>query len=161
MVSIADAGIKLSCGLFSLAQKVKYAEHSIQLISNDVSATCGILSQLENLIKPKEDATGKEFVIFNEEGSSNLRASRDECQYVFNQLKEEVERASKQFSGKRRFFKSNKIELSTAEKAKWSLLEPKILRLRSELGKVKSNIVLILSIAHLAHAENLREQGTR
>ena len=161
LISLTDAGIKVSFGLFSIAGKVKDADQSVQLISNDVSATCGILSQLKDLLHPKKDASGREFSIFKDDGLKTLRSSTDYCRIIFDRLKDELEKASKQVAGKRKGLKSRKIELSASEKAKWPFLQPKIFSLRSELGLTKSNLVLILSIAHLAHSEKLERLGIR
>ena len=161
LISLTDAGIKVSLGLFTISRKIKDADQSIQLISNDVSATCGILSQLKDLLRPRKDAYDNEFVIFKDEGLRTLRSSTDQCGIVFERLKIELERASKQLSGKRRALKRGKIELSTSEKAKWPFIQPKIVNLRTELGLVKNNLVLVMSIAHLAYSEKLDKLGPR
>ena len=153
LISVTDAGIKVSLGLFSVADKVRHATESAQLISNDVTSTCGILSQLKDLLEPKKNARGECAVIFNADGLKTLRASVDHCNGVFTELRNELHKASKQIAGKRQH--AGKVELSTAEKAMWPLRSSRILSLRNELGLVKNNLVIILSIAHLAHSEKL------
>ena len=153
IIAVTDTGVRVSIGLLGLAESVKTAAKSIRLIGNDVSATCGILAQLRDLAQPKQDAAGAEFCIFNAEGLQTLRSSTDHCSTVFADLQAELQSASKQVAG--RTSVHAKIELSIAERAKWPFLQPKIRELRTELGHVKGNLVVILSIAHLAHAEKI------
>ena len=153
LVSISDAGIKVFLGLSSVAEKVKHADQSVQFISNDVSATCGILSQLRELMGPKKDRHGQTFMIFKNDGLVALRSSANHCNCIFDQLQKALQKASKQISGVRS--QDTKVMLSKSEKAKWPFYEPRILALRDELGAVKNNLMIALSIAHLAHSERL------
>ena len=125
LISITDAGIKVSLGLFSVAEKVKHADQSVQNISNDVSATCGILSQLRDLLQPKKDRQGEEFLIFNHDGLKTLRSSTDHCSDVFDELQKALSKASKQIAERRS--SSSQLELSKTEKAKWPFHQPRIL----------------------------------
>ena len=93
-------------------------------------------------------------LIFNQDGLKTLRSSTDHCSGVFDDLRKALAKASKQIAEKRSF--SSRIELSKSEKAKWPFHQPRALSLRSELTTVKSNLVILLSIAHLAHSENWR-----
>ena len=153
ILAVTDTGVRVSIGLLGLADSVKTAAKSVRLIGNDVSATCGILAQLRDLAQPKKDAEGAEFCIFNDEGLQTLRSSTDHYSTIFGDLQGELQNASKQVAGKTNVHA--KIELSVTEKAKWPFLQPKIRELRTELGHVKGNLVVILSIAHLAHAEKI------
>ena len=153
IITVTDSGTRISLGLYSLAESVKTAAKSIRMISNDVSATCGILSQLKDLTQPKKDLEGAEFCIFNGDGIKTLATSTEHCSAVFDDLKTELQKASKQISG--RTSADVKVELSTTERAKWPFLQPKIKEIRTELGHAKGNLVVILSVAHLAHAEKI------
>ena len=153
IVSVTDAGIKLSLGFYNLAQAVRTSNKSITLVSNDVSATCGILTQLKDLAQPKKREDGQEFSIFNDEGLETLRNATGGCRFVFEDLRTQLVRASHQVAGKTK--PDAKIELSYQEKAKWPFAQPKIQGLRVELSNIKSNLVLILSVAHLAYAKRV------
>ena len=96
---------------------------SISQVSNDVSATCGILAQLRELAQPKLNADGVEFCIFTEEGLKTLRSATNHCNSVFVELKRKLESASKQMAGMTSA--NSKIELSLSEKAKWPLHQKK------------------------------------
>ena len=151
LVSVTDRGIKVSLGLFSIADKVAHADESVQLVSNDVSATCGILSQLKDLLEPKKDAHEKDFVLFEKDGLKTLRDATTHCSGVFFGLKEELEKASKQLKQMScRQPHDKKVELSMSEKAKWPFRQSRILTLRNELGSAKNNLLIILSIEKLA-----------
>ena len=103
---------------------MKNADKSVQLVSNDVSATCGILSQLKELLQPTTDAYGKERHLFKEDGLKTLKTTVEQCSAVFTELKNELANASKQIAGKRPLGKA--IELSSSEKAKWPFRQPRI-----------------------------------
>jgi hypothetical protein len=82
-----------------------------------------------------------------------MQLTIDECSAVFEQIRAEAEKASKQIGEKK--IAVGKIKLSSSEKAKWPFLQPKIQGLMVELSHIKNNLMVMLLIAQLAHAEKL------
>ncbi|KAI9767114.1 MAG: hypothetical protein M1840_005903, partial [Geoglossum simile] len=156
IVQLADAGLKISIKLFTFAETVRDAEKIVKRISADISVTCGILTQLTELVQPK-DSSGSVHTALSDEGLKQVELATDICRTVFDQLQSVVEGASKQLSNKNP--SGQKIKLSTSEKAKWPFLQPRIQELRTELFNAKSNLMVVLLIAQLANAEKLTSQN--
>ena len=110
-------------------------------------------NQIKELAQPTRGPDGRELCIFSAQGLKDIHIFTTVCEAIFIEIGKELSKASKQISGKKG---QDKIVLSASEKAKWPFLQPRIKELRLELGESKNNLILMLSVTTLAHAERLR-----
>lgn len=107
-------------------------------------------------MKPKDRNDGSPSCLFNETSLRDGQNAASHCEEMFREIAKELERAFTQIDDKRRF--DHKIRLSVAEKAKWPFMTPKVEALHSEMRDAKNNLLLILSVTSLAHAETVSLQ---
>ncbi|KAF2809109.1 uncharacterized protein BDZ99DRAFT_521569 [Mytilinidion resinicola] len=89
IIQLTDIGLKISTKLFTFAETVLDAEETAGKISADVSVTCGILSQLKDLIDPY----GVAHPLLSSEGLKQVQQATDICKTVFQQLQDVLEKA--------------------------------------------------------------------
>ena len=141
IAGIATAGIQVSIKLVTLAGQISAASDRIGSVGNDVSLTCNILHQLEDLMKQKTPKGG--LSIFSKGGLETVRTSAEVCQKIFRELEGEAAKASKMIKGRKRLI-GEKIKLSLMEKAKWPFLQPSLEVLRVDLREAKGTLMLML-----------------
>ena len=151
IVGIATAGVQVSIKLVTLATQISTASDRVSAIGNDISLTSSVLRQLGDLMT--QNITDRGISILNLDGLESTKTAAAMCERIFLEIEKEVEKASEQLRrhkprlGKMR---AQKIELSTTEKAKWPLLQPRIDGLRADLRDAKSTLILLLQVATLA-----------
>ena len=151
IIGIATAGAQVSIKLVTLATQISTASDRVSAIGNDVSLTSGVLRQLGDLMT--ENIKDRGISILNPDGLESTKTAAAMCERTFLEIEKEVKKASEQL---RRYkpglgkMRAQKIELSTTEKTKWPLLQPKIDGLRADLRDAKSTLILLLQVVTLA-----------
>lgn len=149
IVGIASAGIKLSITLYTFSETVSTAQAEIKNVARDVSLTSAVLEELGASLRQDDEAK-----LYS---GSALRTATDvvkECEGVFNDINLVMGKAMD--SASKRGIKKGKLALSALDKLKWPFLQPKMDMLRGNLERLKSTLVLMLSV--LSYARDLRAE---
>lgn len=132
VVQIADIGGRLSVKLCAFARKIKNADQNISSISNDVALTCTVLRELGDAFqKDKQTRLCSNNAITTAE---NVAA---ECKKVFADLECALDGDAGSGKGFLR---------RLGRGVKFSLVEPQIKLLRSNLERLKSTLLLMLNV---------------
>lgn len=143
VIQIADVGARLSVKLLTFSHKVKNADANIKNISNDVALTCSVLRELgENLKKDEQSRLCNENAVKTAEGVVK------ECMRVFEDLDGALDGKLTADDEKKSLFKK------IGRGVKFSLVEPQIELMRSNLERLKSTLHLMLQV--IIYARKLR-----
>ncbi|KAJ5649786.1 uncharacterized protein N7484_003509 [Penicillium longicatenatum] len=143
IIQVADLGTKLSVQLFSLYRRVKSANDSIQLLSNEVALVSAILRELgENL---KEEESSK---LCSDEAFRTLGLVLNQCRDVLGQIQKVVDDNDR--SGKGRF-------QQITGKFRIVILEPSLNQLQLNLERLKSTMLLLLNV--ITYAGQIRSNN--
>ena len=142
VLQMADLGWRVSYKLYAFSKKVHEAGKSIELISQDISATGAVLKQLGSEVEKDERAEAKSRLCSQGliDAASKLV---EECRSLFKDLEYSID-------GK----ESNKVILGFRHKLKWSYLEPRVELMRTNLERLKSSLAIMLNV--LIYAEQVR-----
>ncbi|KAF2104685.1 hypothetical protein NA57DRAFT_70893 [Rhizodiscina lignyota] len=157
IVGVAGAGTKIALELITLAETVATAPRRIKRIADDVSLTCAVLDQLKDLMQEKVDDKGNKFTIFKKQGLKDAETAVNQCHEIFGDFEGELNKASKQLSV--REASTGPVKLSPMERAKWPFLQPRMDILKTDLREAKDTLLLMLTVATLAHAEAVALKG--
>jgi hypothetical protein len=142
VLQIADYGWKTSYKLYAFSKKVHEAGKTIELISQDISATGAVLKQLGDRVE--KDVTAAPDSRICSQGLINAASQLvEECKNLFTEIDISI-------GGK----EGNKVILGFKQKLKWSYLEPRVELLRANLERLKSSLAIMLNV--LIYAEQLR-----
>lgn len=139
VVQIADIGCRLSVKLCTFGHKIKHADQNISNISNDVALTCNVLRELGDNFKKDEQTK-----LCNNNAIAAAEKVIAECKKVFTDLESALDGDSGKGVLKR-----------LGRGIKFSLVEPQIELLRSNLERLKSTLLLMLNV--IIYAEQLRK----
>jgi hypothetical protein len=157
VVGVTAAAFKVTFTLYALAEKVATANERIKSIADDLTGTCGILTQIKDLLDPRPDSGGRYLTILNPNALRDIAYALEHCKSIFEQIRKSSRKASEQLKNVASP-KGKKIELSKREKAKWPFLQPRFNELRMDLRDSKTNLLLMVAVANLAMA-NTRGSG--
>jgi hypothetical protein len=96
IIQVADLGTKLSVKLFSLYRRVKNANDTVQLLSNELALVSAILRELGDNLKEKESSK-----LCSDEAFRTLALVLKQCQDVLGQIQRVVD--TNEQAGKGRF----------------------------------------------------------
>lgn len=142
VIQLADVGAKLSVKLSSFARKAKSADLAIRDVSQDVALTCNVLRELGNELRKDEEAK-----LCSNEAMTTAQDVIDECHKVFKDLDNALDK-NKAVPQDAVVFKK------WAQKLKYPFIEPHIDILRTNLERLKSTLLLMLSV--IIYAGQLR-----
>ncbi len=154
IVALATAGVTIAIKLVTLATQISTASERVTSIGNDISLTAGVLHQLGELMTQKTIDDG--ISIFNQGGLETTRTSAAMCQRIFEEVENELKKATEQIRGCKRLT-GGKIKLSRTEKAKWPFLQPSIDVLRADLRETKGTLMLMLQVTSLALSKRMAD----
>lgn len=144
VLQIADLGWKVSYKLYAFSTRVHDTGKSIELISQDISATGAILKQLGDAVEEDEEA--KPASRLCSQGLIDAAGKLvEECKDLFKEIDLGISGSGKG---------GNKVVLGFRQKLKWSYLEPRVELLRMNLERLKSSLAIMLNV--LIYAEQLR-----
>jgi hypothetical protein len=132
IIQVADLGTKLSVQLFSLYRRVKNANDTVQLLSNEIALVSAILRELGDNLKKKESSK-----LCSDEAFHTLALVLKQCQDVLGQIQRVVD--NNEQAGKGRF-------QQVTGKFRIVLLEPNLDQLKSTLERLKSTMLLLLNV---------------
>ncbi|KAJ6092211.1 hypothetical protein N7467_004180 [Penicillium canescens] len=132
IIQVADLGTKLSVKLFSLYRRVKNANDTVQLLSNEIALVSAILRELGDNLKEKESSK-----LCSDEAFHTLALVLKQCQDVLGQIQRVVD--NNEQAGKGRF-------QQVTGKFRIVLLEPNLDQLKSTLERLKSTMLLLLNV---------------
>jgi hypothetical protein len=136
IIQVADLGTSLSVKLFSFYRRVKNANETIQLLSNEVALISAILRELGESLKGQEASK-----LCSDEAFQTLKCVLQQCRDVLRQI-EKVVCMNEQSSKSRLQQVTGKIKLF--------LLEPSLDPLKTDLERLKSTMLLLLNVIMFA-----------
>ena len=140
VIGIAGTGAKLSVTLYTLAETVNSADKSIKDVARDVSITSSVLGQLAAILEQDKQAK-----ISKDDALKTTDDAVRGCSEVFSEIDAMLKKSvSNTNAGKTK---------AVLEKLKWAFIQPKMELLRSNLERLKSSLLLLLSV--LAYARDI------
>ncbi|CAG8182305.1 unnamed protein product [Penicillium nalgiovense] len=136
IIQVADLGTSLSVKLFSFYRRVKNANETIQLLSNEVALISAILRELGESLKGQEASK-----LCSDEAFQTLKCVLQQCRDVLRQIEKVV--CMNEQSGKSRL-------QQVTGKFKLVLLEPSLDPLKTDLERLKSTMLLLLNVIMFA-----------
>lgn len=137
VIGIAGAGAKLTVTLYTFAETVNSADKSIRDVARDVSITSSVLSQLASIMEQDKKAK-----ISKDDAIKTADEAVRGCSDVFTEIGTALEKSITNINaGKTK---------AALEKMKWVFNEPKMELLRSNLERMKSSLLLLLSVLSYA-----------
>ncbi|CAG7983871.1 unnamed protein product [Penicillium nalgiovense] len=136
IIQVADLGTSLSVKLFSFYRRVKNANETIQLLSNEVALISAILRELGESLKGQEASK-----LCSDEAFQTLKCVLQQCRDVLRQIEKVV--CMNEQSGKSRL-------QQVSGKFKLVLLEPSLDPLKTDLERLKSTMLLLLNVIMFA-----------
>ncbi|KAJ5964897.1 uncharacterized protein N7479_004773 [Penicillium vulpinum] len=136
IIQVADLGTSLSVKLFSFYRRVKNANETIQLLSNEVALVSAILRELGDSLKVEESSK-----LCSEEAFQTLEHVLEQCRGVLRQIEKVVD-VNDQSSRSRLQQVTGKFKLV--------LLEPSLEPLKADLDRLKSTMLLLLNVIMFA-----------
>ncbi|CAG8907281.1 unnamed protein product [Penicillium egyptiacum] len=132
IIQVADLGTKLSVKLFSFYRRVKNANDTVQLLSNEIALVSAILRELGDNLKEGEPSK-----LCSDEAFRTLRLVLNQCWDVLGQIQKVVD--TNHGSDKSRF-------PHVTGRFRIVLLEPKLDQLKVNLERLKSTMLLFLNV---------------
>ena len=146
-IAIVDFGIKLGLSLAIYVETAANADERIRQISSEVNAVASALEQLQQIID--EDKANPSNAILSPQGVRDIEKEREQCYSIFLLITKVLRRTGKSTST---VSEGEVLALSNLDHVKWPLLDRKIRKLQSHLESRKTTLLLLLQVAHLAHA---------
>ncbi len=143
MLQIADLGGRIPVKLFTFSIKIKDADKNIDSVSQDSAATGAVLQQLGKQL-PKDEITQ----LCSSEAVATAKQLAAGCHVILNELDGAIYGRKPQGAGQ-------KLIMGWNERLKFSFPELQIELLRSNLKRLKSSLVVMLSV--LIYAEQLKK----
>ena len=136
VLQIADLGVRLSVKLYSFSHKVKHANKSIEVISQEIALTGNVLQLLSKQLKEEQHLPSDEAV-------STAQSLVGSCRNIFSEIDDVLDNRAGATSGLGWL-----IKLKT--KVEFPFLEAQIELLRSNLDRLKSSLNVMLNVLILA-----------
>ncbi|OQE41975.1 hypothetical protein PENCOP_c004G01109 [Penicillium coprophilum] len=136
IIQVADLGTSLSVKLFSFYRRIKNANETIQLLSNEVALVSAILRELGDNLKGEKTSE-----LCSDEAFQTLQCVLEQCRGVLRQIGKVVDMNDQ----------SSKTRLQQVTgKFKLVLLEPSLNSLKVDLDRLKSTMLLLLNVIMFA-----------
>ncbi|KAK5197454.1 hypothetical protein LTR99_007824 [Exophiala xenobiotica] len=132
LIQIAELGCRLSVKLCVFSRKIKSADKTIDSISQEISATGAVLQQLGSELSKDENAE-----LCSNEALATTRKLVDNCMSVFTELESSLDGCSPG---------SNSLVSAWKQRVKFPFLEAQIEVLRSNLERLKSSLLVMLTV---------------
>ncbi|KAJ9610715.1 hypothetical protein H2200_005492 [Cladophialophora chaetospira] len=147
VLQIADLGWKTSYKLYAFSKKIHNAGKTIELVSQDISATGAVLRHFGDEIG-KDEKANLDSRLCSQGLISGARKLVEECNELFKEIDHGI-------GGKG----GNEVVLGFKQKLKWSYLEPLIELLRANLERLKSTLALMLNVLMYAEQRSREDQA--
>ncbi|KAJ4502782.1 hypothetical protein HRR83_009505 [Exophiala dermatitidis] len=145
VVQLADLGARLSVNLYTFSRKVKDANKEIDSLCNDIAGTGAVLKTLGEQIKTDLDPR-----LFKNETIIQAQRLMNDCKGLYDEINEAIDRHGKDDDD------SSADKGKSAEipgppgmrrlwtKVRWPFVQGKIKALKSRLGYLKAELMLML-----------------
>ena len=137
VVGLAGAGIKLATTMYTYAETVYNADKSVRDVAMDVSLTSSALKELGDFLQEQQKHN-----LVSKNAFATAKEAMKGCEEVFSEIDTALQGSVKRGV-------ESKI-LNIRGKLKWPLAEKRMEYLRTNLGRLKSSISLLLSVLTLA-----------
>lgn len=143
VLQVAEVGFNLASTLYKYASTVKGAERDIKRIARDVKLTSKVLERTHQQLKA--DQQGQ---LVTDDALFDLEDVLDGCREAFQEVDDALQKSMKSSAGK--------SSISFTEKLKWPLKQDKLEVLRANLEKLKTTLLLMLSV--LAYGSKMQQR---
>lgn len=133
IIQVAEVGFNLATTLYKYASTVKGAERDIKRIARDVKLTSKVLERTHEQLKADQQAQ-----LCTNDALVDLEDVLEGCREAFKEVDDSLNKSMKPPSGK--------LGMSLTEKLKWPLKQDKLEVLRANLEKLKTTLLLMLSV---------------
>ena len=148
IVQVVDVGIRVSGKLYTFGQTVASADESIAFISKDISHTCSILRLLGHSLQKDRGAQ-----LYSQNDIGMAESIVKECLDIFHELESALPKKVQRIGPDGSSSKAASVAL---ERIKWPFLKPKMMMLWKNLAKLKSSLLLMLTV--FVYARHLVER---
>ncbi|RJE23107.1 hypothetical protein PHISCL_04554 [Aspergillus sclerotialis] len=145
-IQVADLGCRLSVKLCAFCHKLKHPDKVLQGLSKDVALTCNVMRQLGDSLRQDEHAR-----LCTPDAFDTAHQVLNECQNVFKEIEEMI--GTPQTSSKMQSFQKAAKRFSNAVR------EPQLMALGNNLERLKSTMLLMLSVIIYAGQIRSRSQS--
>ena len=138
IVQVVDFGIRVSGTLYTFGQTIASADESIAFISKDISHTCSILRLLGHSLQKDRGAP-----LYSQTDIGMAETIVRECLGIFHEMDSALSKKVKRIGPDGSSSKAASVAL---ERVKWPFLKPKMILLWKNLAKLKSSLLLLLTV---------------
>lgn len=133
ILQVAEVGFNLATTLYKYASTVKSAGKDIDRIARDVKLTSQVLKRTHEQLKADQQAQ-----LWTDDALVDLEEVLEGCREAFREVDDSLKKSMKPSGGK--------SGISLADKLKWPLKQDKLEVLRANLEKLKTTLLLMLSV---------------
>ena len=138
IISVVELGFSLATALNTYVCSVSAAPDDVSSLSSEIEATLSHLRGLESLITKNEETKA-----WDKDGLDLARGSITDCERIVKKLRRLLQKASrKENENEQIAFVKSEIDLTKFERALWPRLKPQLEVCKSELQRIKLNIIL-------------------
>ena len=166
IAGIASFGLQLAQQLQKQIGEVREAEERVNDLALELQATSNNLDKIKSLLSSAENTTSQKYAL-NERFHDDLKFLIGRCEVIFRNIVRLLAKAGSLALSKvdsfLRPFKQNRVsnsnpdlkleieflKLSAGDRSLWSFRRPKIEQYIADLGRLKSELTLLLLIASL------------
>ena len=138
IVQVVDVGIRVSGTLYAFCQTVASADDSVLFISKDISHTCSILELIGHSLQKDRGAQ-----LYSQNDIGMAETIVKECLDIFHEMDTALSKKVKRI---RSDSSSSRVASVALERVKWPFLKPKMIILWKNLAKLKSSLLLMLTV---------------
>ena len=137
ILQIAQAGVKLSISLYTLAEAIGSANKDVGQVAKDIALFSSVLKDLGKTLD-----RGRKSKSYREEAYETSQAIVKECESIFGEISDVFKEANVDAKGP--------ATLSRMKKAKWVFRKSRVQVLRGNLESLKSTVALQLAVLQFA-----------
>lgn len=140
VIAIAQLGVNLSIGLYSIADTIGSANKDVRRIAKDIALFSAVLKDLGTTLE-----RAKSSGLYRKDAFDTAQAIVKECEVVF----QEIQKKSTMSTNVERPLERN-IALPTLERLKWVFRKERVASLRASLESLKTTILILLHVMSIA-----------
>ena len=145
IIAVSQLGISLSTALIGYVGEVKDAGPHIQRVADEISSTCDRLKELGDLVEQNPTTC-----LFSQEGLRKSERLASSCQSVIDEIRQALKKADVEVNSKS--FSSDELDISRFSKLYWPFIRNKLELPRTELSRLKIDLLLLYDSVKFAGA---------
>ncbi|KAI9885461.1 MAG: Factor arrest protein 11 [Watsoniomyces obsoletus] len=150
IITVAGLGLNLSTALISYVADFKEAAPHISRVSDEVVATSDRLKELGELV-----AKNKEHRVFSQEGLERADKLATSCRSVLTEIRKTLQKVDITVDVESSSVTNSEIDISKFSKLAWPFVQKSLEVPRSELNRLKIDLLLLYQSAKLAGTKSI------